>query len=65
MDQFKPGDQCPKSGICDVVHGGSHQDRHQVTMVKGEPFPAFRHCGDHPRFTIAPAAHHAANHEQM
>jgi hypothetical protein len=36
MDQFKPGDSCPKSGIYDVVHDGVHQDKHQVTMVKGE-----------------------------
>ncbi len=26
MEQFKPGDLCPKSGIYDVVHDGIHQD---------------------------------------
>jgi hypothetical protein len=65
MEQFKPGDLCPKSGIYDVVHDGVHQDKHQVTMVKGETFPPCRHCGDHPRFTLAIAAHHAPNHEHF
>ena len=46
MDQFKPGDLCPKSGIYDVVHDGAHHDKHQVTMVKGETFPACNHCGE-------------------
>jgi len=65
MDQFKPGDLCPKSGIYDVVHDGVHQDKHQVTMVKGETFPPCRHCGEHPRFSLAIAAHHAPNHEHF
>jgi hypothetical protein len=55
----------PKSGIYDVVHDGVHQDKHQVTMVKGETFPPCRHCGDHPRFTVAISAHHAPNHEHF
>jgi YjzC-like protein len=65
MDQFKPGDQAPKSGIYDVVHDGVHQDQHQVTMVKGETFPPCRQCGDHPRFSLALHAHHAPNHEHF
>lgn len=65
MDQFKPGDLCPKSGIYDVVHDGVHQDKHPVTMVKGEAFPACRLCGEHVRFAVAIAAHHAPNHEHF
>jgi hypothetical protein len=34
-------------------------------MVKGEPFPPCRHCGEDPRFTLAIAAHHAPNHEHF
>jgi hypothetical protein len=39
--------------------------KHQVTMVKGETFPACKLCGDHVRFTVAIAAHHAPNHEHF
>jgi len=62
MEQFKPGDLCPRSGIYDVVHGGAHHDEHRVTMVKGEKFPPCKLCGENPRFAVAISAHHAPNH---
>jgi hypothetical protein len=60
---FKPGDTVPASGIYRVVHDVYHREEHEVTAVKGEPFPPCNHCGQHPRFTLVHAAHHIGNHE--
>jgi len=63
VDVYKPGDTVPRSGIYNVIHDVEHTDRHQVTCVMGESFPPCNHCGRHPRFTLAQAAHHIANHK--
>jgi YjzC-like protein len=65
MDEFKPGDKVPRSGIYKVVHQGGHQDEHEVTAVKGDTLPLCKLCGDHPRFTLVTAAHHVQNHEHF
>src|ERR1035441_2577654 len=37
---FKPGEKVPHSGIYDVIHDPIHAQRHQVTCVYDDPFPA-------------------------
>ena len=61
-DYFKPGQEVPASGIYDVYHH-NHPSNHQVTCVKGEPFPPCRTCGHEVRYALAVAAHHVRNHE--
>jgi hypothetical protein len=65
MEIYKPGDTVPKSGIYRVAHDGVHALDHEVTAVKGEPFPPCNHCGNHPRFTLVQAAHHLPHHEHF
>ena len=65
MEQFKPGDLCPRSGIYKVVHDVAHHEEHEVTVIKDEPFPPCNHCGHHPRFTLERAAHHVSSHEHF
>ena len=62
-DEYKPGQEVPTSGIYRVSHNRSHALEHEVTCVKGEPFPSCKNCGEHPRFVLVHAAHHVANHE--
>jgi hypothetical protein len=44
IDEFKPGDKVPTSGIYDVIHdkldGDDHAHAHQVTAISGTVFPA-------------------------
>lgn len=61
-EQYRPGQEVPTSGIYDVFHY-NHSIGHQVTCVKGEPFPPCRDCGHGVRFSLAVAAHHVRNHE--
>jgi hypothetical protein len=65
MEEIKPGDKAPRSGIYKVVHGAGHQDEHEVTVVKGETFPPCKHCGTHPRFSVVTGAHHVHGHEHF
>lgn len=65
VDAFKPGDIVPKSGIYRVVHDLEHRKEHEVTVVKGETFPACYHCGKHPRFTAVRLASYVKNHEHF
>jgi hypothetical protein len=60
--EYKPGDTVAFSGIYKVVHDLHHVADHEVTCVRGEPFPPCNHCGPHPRFTLVRAAHHVSNH---
>jgi hypothetical protein len=65
-DVYKPGQEVPSSGIYKVVHDTVHKgEEHEVTAVKGEPFPPCNHCGHHPRFTLVRAAHHIKNHKNF
>jgi hypothetical protein len=63
--QFSPGDVVPTSGIYTVVHDKSHSQAHEVTCVRGEPFPPCRGCGQGVRFLLARAAKHLSEHEHF
>lgn len=58
--EFKPGQIVPDSGIYKVVHDTENQCtfEHEVTAVKGDPFPPCNGCGDHPRFILVRKAVH-------
>lgn len=63
---YKPGQQVPESGIYRVFHDPQHGNQeHEVTCVKGEPFPPCNHCGHHPRFGLVRSAHHIQDHEHF
>jgi hypothetical protein len=64
-DIFKPGQECKQSGIYTVVHDTVHAQRHDVTVVYGEPFPPCVHCGQHPRFALKHAAQHVRSHDSF
>jgi hypothetical protein len=64
-DMFKPGDDCPQSGIYRVVHDPEHTKEHDVTVVYGEPFPPCNGCGAHPRFVLKHKAQHIRNNEHF
>ncbi len=45
MDNFfRPGDTCQSSGVYEVVHDGHESRHHELTVVRGEPFPPCRQC---------------------
>ena len=62
-DEFKPGDKVPVSGIYKVLHE-THTEPHEVTCVRGEPFPPCNTC-KHPRFVLVRSAHHIGHHEHF
>ena len=63
--EYKPGEQVPTSGIYKVVHNKNHMQDHEVTAVKGEPFPPCNNCGQHPRFILIQPAKHLSEHEHF
>jgi hypothetical protein len=64
-DVFKPGQIVEASGIYTVTHDVYHRDVHEVTCVRGKPFPPCNHCGHHVRFKLKYAAHHIDTHEHF
>ena len=56
-DEFKPGDEVPRSGIYKVIHDPEHAQQHEVTCIYGRKFPPCRGC-HHPRFVLVRAAIH-------
>ena len=56
IQEFKPGDKVPTSGIYKVTHDKNTQP-HEVTCVEGEPFPPSNSC-HHPKFVLVRAANH-------
>jgi len=60
IDEFKPGDKVPTSGIYDVIHdkldGNDHASSHQVTAIAGRIFPPCRACKGWVRFRLHQAA---------
>jgi hypothetical protein len=62
---LKPGNIVEFSGIYKVNHDKNHAEEHEVTCVKGEPFPPCRGCGHGVTFTLVQAAHHVKNHENF
>jgi len=63
MEQFKPGDECKRSGVYRVVHDRHHTQEHEVTVVHGTKFPPCHHCGPHPRFVLERGAQHIDDNE--
>jgi hypothetical protein len=55
---FKPGEDCPLSGIYRVVHDQGHAKDHEVTCMYREIFPPCLNCGDQVRFVLEHGAHH-------
>jgi hypothetical protein len=62
---YKPGNTVPDSGIYKVNHDGRHASEHEVTCVKGEPFPPCRNCGHGITYSLVRAAHHVKDHPSM
>jgi hypothetical protein len=48
---FKPGENVPKSGLYVVVHA-NHRADHEATLFQGEQFPACTHCEEAVRFRL-------------
>lgn len=63
--QYKPGQKVPRSGIYKVNHDRRHLDRHEVTAVKGEPFPPCSNCGRGLTYSLVRAAHHLKEHPSL
>jgi len=63
--QYKPGQIVPESGIYTVEHDRNHAQRHEVTAIKGEPFPPCRNCGRGVTYVLARAAHHVKVHPSL
>lgn len=59
---YKPGQKVPSSGVYRVMHDKIHAANHEVTAIKGEPFPPCNHCGDRPRFKLVKATIHVKHH---
>jgi hypothetical protein len=64
-DVFKPGDECPRSGIYRVVHGPYHAWEHDVTVIYGKHFPPCDHCGDQVRFVFERGAQHIEHNKHF
>jgi len=63
--QYKPGQKVPRSGIYKVNHDGRrHLDSHEVTAVKGEPFPPCQ-CGQGLTYSLVRAARHLNEHPSL
>lgn len=66
IDEFKPGEKVPVSGIYDVIHdkldNDDHAQSHQVTAVSGTVFPSCRGCRGEVRFRLHLAAEHIEAH---
>lgn len=62
-EEYKPGDEVPKSGIYKVTHD-EHSKPHEVTCIIGKHFPPCNTC-IHPRFVLVRAAHHIENHKHF
>jgi hypothetical protein len=51
---FKPGEECPLSGVYRVVHDPVPTKEHEVTCVYGKKFPPCNSCGHDVRFVLKP-----------
>jgi len=69
IDEFKPGEKVPASGIYDVIHdrldGDEHAHPHQVTAIAGTVFPPCRGCKGSVRFRLRQAAEHLDAHDHF
>ena len=66
IEEFKPGEKAPVSGIYDVTHdkldGDDHAHSHQVTAIAGDVFPSCRGCKALVRFRLHLHAEHISTH---
>lgn len=69
LEEFKPGEKVPASGIYDVIHdkldGDHHALAHQVTAIAGKVFPPCRGCHGSVRFRLHRAAEHVEDHHHF
>ena len=69
VNEFKPGDKVPTSGIYDVIHdrldGDDHAHPHQITAISGKVFPPCRGCTGSVRFRLHQAAEHVETHDHF
>jgi hypothetical protein len=56
------GSKVPESGVYEVIHRDAHMQKHEVTCIKGTPFPPCRNCGKDVEFRLAHAAIHIERH---
>ena len=62
QNEYKSGDLVETSGLYQVIHD-KHAAPHEVTSVKGEPFPPCRDCGYKARFMLVRPAIHLTDHD--
>ena len=62
---YKVGSKAPESGIYAVIHRNKHKKRHEVTCIKGAPFPPCRNCGKDVEFRLVHAAVHIERHGEF
>jgi hypothetical protein len=55
---FKPGEECPLSGVYRVVHDPVYTKDHEVTCVYGKKFSPCNDCGHYVRFVLEHGADH-------
>jgi hypothetical protein len=69
LEELKPGEKVPTSGIYDVIHdkldGDHHALPHQVTAIAGKVFPRCRGCHGSVRFRLHQAAEHVEDHHHF
>jgi hypothetical protein len=58
MNEYRPGQIVPYSGIYSVLHDRNHSQTHEVTCVYGEPFPPYQCCSHAVRYRLVRAANH-------
>ncbi len=58
MQDYRPGQTVPYSGIYLVLHDKCHHQTHEVTCVYGEPFPPYHCCPGAIRYRLVRAAIH-------
>jgi hypothetical protein len=62
---YKPGQTVPTSGIYRVKHDHYHASEHEVTAMRGEPFPPCRNCGKGITYVLVKAANHLSEHPSL
>ena len=60
--QYKPGDEVPRSGIYRVTHDPEHGEPHEVTCIGGRRFRECKFCKN-ARFELLHAARYIKGHK--
>jgi hypothetical protein len=60
--KYRVGIKVPESGVYEVIHRDTHMQKHEVTCIKGTPFPPCRKCGKDVEFRLVHAAIHIERH---